>query len=156
MFTSCFSSKQIADLNIVSVRNIDSNAEYTRLTTYSGGTKRELKKSRAESVNDAIAQTLRKVDGGEYLMNAKIYIVQHFAKQYFAVEGDVWGISSNEWRGFKIGDAVTYTYGGVYYNGTVIGFKKQKNEMIIRPDKAKVTIDVKAENVYKSTKIDEK
>ena len=89
---------------MISNRNVDSNLDYGLIASYSGGTKRELKKSRALTVEDAVDQTVRKVPEGEFLMNSKVYLVKN---KYFAVEGDVWGVKANAtYRGFKVGDKV--------------------------------------------------
>ena len=106
ILTSCMSVKQIGKVNMISNRNIDPNLKYERISTYSGGSKKELKKSKTKTIEDAIDQTVRKVPGGEFLMNAKIYYVKD---QYFAVEGDVWGKPENiSYRGLEIGDKVTW------------------------------------------------
>ncbi len=105
--SSCFTSvKQIGKLNMISNRNVESNANYVLVKTYAGASKKELKHTKAVTVEDAIDNTIRQVPGGEFLKNAKIYIVKH---KYFAVEGDVWGLSGNiSFKGFKVGDHVTW------------------------------------------------
>lgn len=106
LFSGCIETKQIGKLNMVSNRNIDQSKNYKQLTTYSGGSKRELKKTRAKTMEDAIDATVRKVPGGEYLMNVKVYLVN---STYIAVEGDVWGNSENSsFKGYKVGDKVTW------------------------------------------------
>ncbi len=108
VLSSCFARvKQIGKVNMISNRNIDYSVKYKPISTYSGASKRELRKSRAITLEDAVDQTVRKVPGGEYLMNAKIYLV---SSKYIAVEGDVWGGGSGEisYRGFKNGDKVTW------------------------------------------------
>lgn len=119
--TSCSSVKQIGKVNMISNRNVDPKQEYDVISTYSGGSKRELKKSRAKTVEDAIDQTVRKIPGGEFLVNVKIYIING---QYFAVEGDVWGIKTNvAYRGFKVGDKVTWKAKGNFVTGTIKSLK---------------------------------
>lgn len=103
MMMSCASIEQIGKVNMISNRNVDPKLDYSLISSYSGGSKRELRKSRALSIEDAIDQTVRKVAGGEFLMNVKIYIVND---KYYAVEGDVWGTSNISYRGFKVGDKV--------------------------------------------------
>lgn len=103
MIYSCASIQQIGKVNMISNRNIDPKMDYSLISSYSGGSNRELRKSRALSIEDAIDQTVRKVAGGEFLMNVKIYIVND---KYYAVEGDVWGTSNISYRGFKVGDKV--------------------------------------------------
>lgn len=102
---SCAPSvKQIGKVNMISNRNVDPKLQYDVIATYSGASKKELKKTKAETIEDAIDQTVRKIPGGEFLMNAKIYVVSN---EYYAVEGDVWGVARNAaYRGFKVGDKV--------------------------------------------------
>lgn len=104
---SCTSVEQIGRVNMISNRNIDSDMDYKMIATYSGGSKKELKKARAVTIEDAIDETVRTVPGGEFLMNAKIYIVN---ETYFAVEGDVWGLHKVEksHRGFRVGSKVLW------------------------------------------------
>jgi len=127
--SSCTSVKQIGKVNMISNRNVDPNLQYKALTTYSGGSKRELKKSKAKSIEAAIDQTVKKIPGGEFLMNCKIYIVK---TKYIAVEGDVWGNTTNiQFRGFKVGDKVTWKKkdiinGAKYLTGTITALKDDK------------------------------
>lgn len=116
--SSCSSFKTVGTLNMLSTRNIDSNAEYELKSSYTGGSKSELRKTKAETIEDAINETVRKVPGGEYLMNVKLYLVNGM---YFAVEGDVWGLASNNsFKGFKVGDSVTWkNLGGNIYTGKI-------------------------------------
>ena len=88
---SCATITQIGDLNMISKRNIDSDFNYELLSTYAGGSKKELKKSKAVNIEEAVDQTVRKIAGGEFVMNAKIYKIEKQSNTYFAVEGDVWG-----------------------------------------------------------------
>lgn len=91
---------------MLSTRNVDQNGNYELKASYSGGSQKELKKTKSETIEDAINQTVKKVPGGEYLMNVKIYLVDG---TYFAVEGDVWGrAGNNAFRGFAVGDVVTW------------------------------------------------
>ncbi len=106
LLSSACSVKQVGKINMISNRNIDASMKYQLISTYSGGSKKEIRKSKSITIEDAIDKTVRAIPGGEYLMNAKIYLVKgHF----FAVEGDVWGISTSQsYRGFKVGDKVTW------------------------------------------------
>lgn len=126
--TSCTSVKQIGKVNMISNRNVDPKLNYDVISTYSGGSNRELKKSKAKTIEDAIDQTVRKIPGGEFLMNAKIYLVNG---QYLAVEGDVWGVKSNvAYRGFKVGDKVTWKAMGNFKTGTIKSLKDDKTCLI--------------------------
>lgn len=91
IFTCCKTVIRIGDLNTVSNRNIE-NKEYISLKRYSGGSKKEIKRSKSKSIEEAIDKTVKNVDGGEFIKNAKIYIIKKRKKQYFAIEGDVWGL----------------------------------------------------------------
>ncbi|HEY1871029.1 MAG TPA: hypothetical protein VGG71_08220, partial [Chitinophagaceae bacterium] len=74
--TSCATPvKQIGKVNMISNRNVDPALNYGVISSYSGGSMRELKHSRATSIDDAIDQTVKKIPGGEFLMNVKIYMV---------------------------------------------------------------------------------
>ena len=108
LMTGCeTSTKLIGEVNMISTRNISTDFNYQQLTTYSGGSNRQLKKSKSTNIQDAVTQTVKAVPGGEFLMNVKIYIVNN---QYYAVEGDVWGHSVEQggYQGYKIGDAVMW------------------------------------------------
>ena len=60
--SSCISVKQIGTLNMMSQRNVDPNvANYQLLSSYSGGDKKELKKSKALLVEEAVNQTVKKI-----------------------------------------------------------------------------------------------
>lgn len=93
--TSCVSWNQIGNLNMVSTRNIETTQKYELLQRYVEHSKKEMKKTRATTLQEAIDKTVKKVEGGEYLMNAKIYTIVHNngfnLTYYYAVEGDVWG-----------------------------------------------------------------
>ena len=120
--------KQIGKVNMISNRNIDPKLNYDVISTYSGGSKRELKKSRAKTIEDAVDQTVRKIPGGEFLMNVKVYMVNG---TYVAVEGDVWGVKSNiAYRGFKVGDQVTWKAMGSFKTGTITSLKDDKTCLI--------------------------
>ena len=113
---SCISVKEVGKVNMISTKNVSLKTEYVLVSSYSGGSKSELKKSKAKNIEEAIEQTVRKVPGGEFLMNAKINLVYHTisGKAFFAVEGDVYGQKSangdaeRSYRGFKTGDKVSW------------------------------------------------
>ncbi len=126
--SSCTSVKQIGKVNMISNRNVDPNLNYDVISTYSGGSDKELKKTKVKTIEDAVDQTVRKIPGGEFLMNAKIYLVDG---QYIAVEGDVWGTKSNfAYRGFKIGDKVTWKAKGDFKIGIIKTLKDDKTCLI--------------------------
>lgn len=154
--TSCTRYKQIGKVNMISNRNIDNSLKYQVLTTYSGGNKHEIKKSRAVTIEDAIDQTVKKVPGGEYLMNAKIYLVN---TKYLAVEGDVWGNSAQiSHRGFKVGDKVTWKNKKNivekikgekdYFTGTINALKNDK-ACLVKEDETSDIIELEYEKITK-------
>lgn len=146
LLSSCMSVKQIGKVNMISNRNIDTKFNYEVISTYSGGSKRELKKSRAKTVEDAIDNTVRKIPGGEFLMNAKIYIINGM---YIAVEGDVWGIKSNiAYRGFKVGDKVTWKGPGKFKSGVIKSLKDNKT-CLVENEKGKI-IEKKYDEISKT------
>jgi len=144
-FTSCYSFQQIGEVNMISHRNIDASHNYVLLVSYVGGTDEERKSSRAETIQEAIDNTVQKVPGGEYLMNAKIYEVIKGGggkgKTWFAAEGDVWGekqegvktITAKSTYSFNTGDHVTWKHDGKWYTGTIIS-SKDMNSCIVKVD----------------------
>lgn len=100
--------KQIGNLTMMSNRNIDSKMDdYVVVRSYMGDNKKELKKSKYLTIEDALDQTVRNTPGGEFLKNVKVYVVNG---KYIAIAGDVWGHGGikADVRGFKVGDVVQY------------------------------------------------
>lgn len=129
---SCSTVKQVGQLNMISTRNIEPKLNYEVVSRYSGGSQKELRKARSLTIQDAIDKTVRKIPGGEYLVNVKVYLVNN---RYFAVEGDVWGQSTNAtYRGFKAGDKVTWkifeNFKTDYKSGTIKSLKDDKTCLI--------------------------
>ena len=91
LMSSC-SWRRIADLNMVSNRNIDTKSEYVELRTYVTA-KVTLKKD--NSLDKAIDEVVKGVPGGEYLHNVKISIK---GDRRLKIEGDVWGIDGKDIR----------------------------------------------------------
>lgn len=107
LLNSCSNSIiQIGKVNMISNRNISPNQDYSLIKSYAGITTSELRRTKNETIEEAVDATVKSVPGGEFLMNVKIYQVN---KEYFAVEGDVWGNETQEFQGFKIGDKVQWT-----------------------------------------------
>ena len=88
LFTSCTAYNEVGRLNILSDRQVDANVKYQKLAIGAGSTKKEIKRSEALNVQQAIDRILDQVPGGAYLTNVKIYVVKG---DYIAVTGDVWG-----------------------------------------------------------------
>lgn len=140
IMSSCISSQQIGDINMMSSRNISNNQEsYVLLKSYAGGTKEEQKRAKKEkvlSLEAAINIVVRGTVGGEYLKNVKVFLVD---KKYIAVEGDVWGIkdADQNFRGFKVGDRALYqdksVLGEKYKKGKIVAIKDDK-KLLFQPD----------------------
>ena len=131
--------KQIGKVNMISNRNVDMTIEYKLISTYSGGSKKEFKYANAISIEEAVDKTVKNVAGGEFLMNVKIFLVD---KKYYAVEGDVWGKSNKRqeisFKGFKLGDRVSWKKGGKYVRGVIEGFKNDSSCLVQPDDKSKI------------------
>lgn len=93
--SSCWSVRTVGRLNMVSVRNIDSKTEYKLLQKNSEYTFKEAKLHGKGTIEDAVDEMVKRVNGGEYVMNAKISLMTRqglfLVKSYYVVEGDVWG-----------------------------------------------------------------
>ena len=68
-------------------------------------------------------------------MNARIYIVD---EKFYGVEGDVWGQADQAFRGFKVGDRVTFKNPAFFttqkfLSGTVASLKTTEIALV-RPD----------------------
>jgi hypothetical protein len=151
--SGCTSVKLIGSLNMVSTRNVNADLKYQRITTYSGGGESTLKKSRAVTIEDAINDVVRKVPGGEFLMNVKIFAIDE--GKYYAVQGDVWGSGDQTFKGFRVGDRVTFKNpsfftGPKYLTGTILSL--QSDEFcIVRPDSdPRATLEVSYDDMTKT------
>jgi hypothetical protein len=97
--TSCMVFNEAGRLNLVSVRNIDSKNNYQLLQKNVEYTKKEMRKNCKTSIEQAIDDVVKKVPGGEYLMNAKINVCVipgslfngYKPSCFYVVTGDVWG-----------------------------------------------------------------
>jgi hypothetical protein len=122
--TSCMKVKQIGKINMISNRNVDSKTDYVLLKNYMGGSKKQLRKLKALTLEDAIDKVVRNTPGGEFLKNVKVYSLNG---KYYAVEGDIWGIASNaNFQGFKVGDSVQWKEGVTTYKGEITDLKDDK------------------------------
>ncbi len=112
--TGCVTVVELGDLNMVSTRNVDTKGDYALLRNYMGGTKKELKKSKAINLEQAINAVVKQTPGGEFLKNVTVYQVRKFGSKsaFYAVEGDVWGVAGNQnMRGYTLGMKVQYPCG---------------------------------------------
>lgn len=141
----CSSIKEVGHVNMISNRNIDTDFDYERLGSYVELTKRQKKRSRNETIPEAINSTVQSVPGGEFIMNAKVYLVN---SKYFAVEGDVWGAKSKEYRGFEIGDIVQWSTMIGKKRGVITGFAN-KEEFMVQQDGEEMSELVKIKKLFK-------
>jgi hypothetical protein len=152
IFSSCTAVKEIGKINMISTRNVDPKLDYKSLNSYAGGSEHELKKSKAKNIQEAVDETVKKIPGGEFLMNAKIYLI---SEKYFAVEGDVWGSTRDangiSFRGFKVGDKVTWKKMGKYRTGTFKAFKTN-NSCLVDSDEQNKTIELNYDDITKLEK----
>ena len=141
--------KLIGEVNMISTRNISTDFNYQQLTAYSGGSNRQLKKSKSTNIQDAVTQTVKSVPGGEFLMNVKIYLVNN---QFYAVEGDVWGhsIESGGYQGYKIGDPIMWKDSfSNYKKGKIIAIKD--TEKCVVEDESGRKYTIKFDDLMRST-----
>lgn len=144
------------ELNLISTRNYETKVEYSQLKTYAGVDRSQIDNAianskggkikskskvfteintfKSKSLNESIDAVVKSVSGGEYLTNAKIYLVYHYSGRnlipstFYIASGDVWGTKSSEdnIKGFKNGDKIVFTYSkelkttiGKVFNGRV-------------------------------------
>ena len=125
----CMSIRQVGKVNMISTRNVDPETDYELVRSYAGGSERELRRSRAENIEQAIDDTGKKVPGGEFLANARLYLVN---ERYFAAEGDVWGRAGNHaFRGFSVGDRVSVKTAFGIRAGTVSALRDDKTCFVL-------------------------
>lgn len=128
VLSGCMSVKLVGKVNMISERNVDSKADYVLVKNYMGANNKELKKSKAKTIEDAVDWTVKNTAGGEFLKNAKVYLVNG---KYFAVEGDVWGLTANQnFRGWKVGDKVQWKVIGKTVTGVITDLKDANNASI--------------------------
>lgn len=143
---SCTSVKEIGQVNMISNRNVSPKIDYDLKSSYAGNSNKELKKSKAESIQVAIDNTVKKIPGGEFLMNVHLYSI---GGKYYAATGDVWGMKDNDaYRGFNVGDKVVFKKLGKYNHGVVSGIKSDKSILIDTEDGK--TINLKYDQVTRS------
>jgi hypothetical protein len=90
LLASCASTYEtIGNASILSDRSLRHGIVYEQLTVNSGGSRKEIKSSKTESVDGAVKQLIAKVPGGCFITDVTIYIVDDGR---YAVSGNVWGI----------------------------------------------------------------
>lgn len=152
LLSGCFGIKQVGDLNMISNRNVNLNQEYELVKTYAGSEskrelKKEFKKTKSETVQAALDHTVKNTAGGEFLTNAKIYILNG---TYFVVHGDVWGKKGVEkqFKGWKVGDRVQWKELMGVKKGVVVDLKDAKEASVKEDDSGKVK-NIKYEKLQK-------
>jgi len=115
--TACTSVKQIGTLNMISTRNVSTKETYVNVRSYAGEDRKELKRNKAKTLDEAVNNVVKNVPGGEFIQNAKVYVID---SKYYSVSGDVWGTADNQnYKGFRKGDHVAWKDLGVRYSGVI-------------------------------------
>lgn len=136
--TSCI--RRIGDLTMLSNRNVNDRMDYCLKKSYTGDSKREIRKNKHKMIEGSVEKVVQSVPGGEFLRNVKIYTV---GKDYYSVVGDVWGYCSEDasHKGFSVGDAVIWKEGAVFQRGTIEAIKNGDKAIVITGDGNYRTID---------------
>ncbi len=134
LLSSCVQVRQIGYLPQLNRAFTMDSTDLILLAKFTGVDKKEMQKSRAETIEEALEITLRKVPGGEFLRNVRIHISRPWGlsqKTYFSVSGDVWGKKDGvDYRRFKIGDEVGWrTLFGIR-EGEIAGYVDEKRVMV--------------------------
>lgn len=121
-FTACGPSiKLVGEFNMISTRNVSMKESYTVIKSYAGEGRRDLDKNKASTMDGAVNNLVRSVPGGEFIMNAKIYVIDNL---YYSVGGDVYGLEAGQnYKGFKKGQRVQWKSMGVRFQGKVVNLK---------------------------------
>ena len=145
--------EQKGKINMISTRNVETDFDYILLRSYAGGAESEIKGSRAKTLDEALDQTVKNVPGGEFLMNAVIFLVKKGKKEYFAIQGDVWGREDDiSYRGLVVGDRITFKRrkkGRKILQGVIIGLKDSEN-CYVQLDGESMGIEVRFDQLVKS------
>jgi len=130
--------KLIGTLNIVGSRNVSLNQNYTLIKSYAGMSNKEIKRTKANNIENAISNLVRTVPGGEFLQNCKIYVVD---LKYYCVEGDVYGLTQNaNVQGFKKGDRVMWKDNFVKYTGVISDLSSEKEATVKQDENGKIRV----------------
>lgn len=134
VFDYCNAQKvqEVGHINMISSKNISNLADYELLASYARGKQKKITKSKAKTIEEALEQTVKEIPGGVFVMNAKIYLIK---EEYFAVEGDVWGLKQNaNYKGFSIGDHVMWKDITGYNKGTIEAIKDSETCVVIEDE----------------------
>ena len=80
--------KRMGDLTMISNRNVDKSANYVLLAR---DVEQKIKTRKKDYLELAIDEAVQSVEGGEYIMNVKLYIKRNGKK--IKIQGDVWGLA---------------------------------------------------------------
>jgi|SRR6185312_2262336 len=93
MLASCRSAYQtIGSVDMLSSKTLDTTLNYKQYTVNTGASRKQIKHSTAENIDQAINNVVSQVPGGMYITNVTIYIVKG---DYYAVSGNVWGVQKD-------------------------------------------------------------
>jgi hypothetical protein len=139
-------ARQIGKVNLISTRNVETSLDYTLIRSYTGGSKRELRRSRAETIESALAETVQQDPDGEFLANARIFVAND---KYFAVGGDGWVRTANvSYRGFPVGGRASFKTPFGIKTGTVEALKDDK-ACFVKGDEGGVITEFKYDDLVK-------
>lgn len=151
--SSCIGVKQIGDINLISSRNVElKGGEYELIKSYAGSSskkelKKEFKKIKAKTLEQAVSYTVKSTPGGEFVANARIYLLNG---TFFIVQGDVWGVAGAvpEHKGWKVGDKVQYNRSFKKRTGVIVDLKDSENATI-KEDETNKHYSLKYEKLLK-------
>ena len=81
----------MGDLTMISNRNVDKSANYVLLAR---DVEQKIKTKKKDYLELAIDEAVQSVEGGEYMMNVKLFIKKNGKK--IKVQGDVWGLKKEK------------------------------------------------------------
>lgn len=85
--SSCIGYRRMGDLTMISNRNVNSNQNYVLLKR---DVEVKIRTKKKDFMEIAIDEIVSSVQGGEYLMNTKLFLKKNGKK--FKLVGDVWGV----------------------------------------------------------------
>jgi hypothetical protein len=128
LLTGCMSVKEVGKVNMISNRNVSMKENYVLVRSYAGSGKRDLKRNKSKTIDGAVENLVRSVPGGEFVMNAKILLLD---AKYYAVDGDVYGLNQERnFKGFKVGDRVEWKDLLVRYTGVIVDLKNDREASV--------------------------
>lgn len=89
--SSCIGYRRMGDLTMISNRNVNNSQTYVLLKR---DVEVKIKTKKKDFMEIAIDEAVGSVEGGEYMMNTKLFLKKNGKK--FKLVGDVWGIKSQQ------------------------------------------------------------